>query len=146
MAMSRHESAPTTASPAARPPLRPIDEFEKLQREYKYWERDGTPTGAEKRNAIKQRMDRFAHEELHPEHEILEIDMPLSAQGSPFSINDETYGPGLVRVCQCVGSQLLYLIEANRKVEQDRMREGGRTVFMGNIMDRVRRIPQEESA
>lgn len=125
------------------PPTR-REEFDKLQREYKYYERDASGAAAEKRIAIKQKLDRFAHEELHPDHEIVEVDMPVSAQGTPFSINDKTYGPGMVRVCQCVASELLYMIEANRKVEQDRMREGGRTVYMGNIMDRVRRIPQGE--
>jgi len=133
---TREYEQPERSRPA---PSDRLAEYERLNREYKLWERDQSPLALEKRMDLKTRIERFTHEETHPNCVWLEIDMPTPAQGGAYSINDTKY-VGVVRVPTCIASELLSMISKNAEVERERMREGGRIVNLGDITARVRRV------
>ena len=132
------DSAPDDENPPPKHETR-FEQWVRLNREYKMWERDQSPAAADRRAMIKMQLDRFTHDDYHPNCGYVEVDMPTPAQGGAYSINDEQFF-GTVRVPQCVASELLHLHSKNMEVERDRMREGGRIIDMGDITQRVRPV------
>ena len=68
---------------------------------------------------------------------LVDITVPRSVLGEPFTINERQFFPGVHRVPGYVAQQLLSLIDNNRRVEIDRMKQNGREIDMGNLNDKA---------
>lgn len=110
-----------------------------LQERYNDARLDESEDGKRARASVAGQLRRLPHESIHPDECLVEMDVPPAITGEPFRINDVTYS-GHVVVPTCVASTLLYMIDQNRKVDLERMRESGRTIDLGNIIQRMRVI------
>ena len=119
--------------------LTPLD---LLQEQFNELRGDNSEQGEKLRAKIGGQLRRLTHEQIHPDEAWVELDVPPAVDGSSFSIGDTTY-TGTVTVPGCVAQTLLYMIDQNRAVDLQRMKESGRTVVIGNLADRVRAIQED---
>lgn len=113
--------------------------LETLQEQYNDLRGDGSEQGEKLRAKLGGQLKRLSHEAIHPGEDWVELDVPQAVDGSFFGINEQQY-IGVCVVPACVAQQLLYMIDQNRAVDLQRMKESGRTVVLGNLADRARLI------
>lgn len=140
-------SSPTsTATPVKLPEEDTIASIKKmvanLQERYNDARLDDSDEGKKIRASVAGQLRRLPHDMIHPDEALVELDVPPAVTGEAFKINDVVYS-GHVIVPTCVASTLLYMMDQNRKVDLERMRESGRTIDLGNIMQRMRTIQGE---
>jgi hypothetical protein len=114
-----------------------------LQERYNDARLDESESGRSARASVAGQLRRLSHDLIHPDENLIEADIPISITGEPFKINDVPY-QGHVIVPECVFQTLTHMIDLNRKVDLDRMRESGRTIDLGAIMQRARVIQADD--
>ena len=126
----------TTQTKALASELSPL---QLLQEQFNDLRGDSSEQGEKLRAKIGGQLRRLTHEQIHPDEVWVELDVPPAVDGSTFSIGDTVYfGPCVVP--GCVAQTLLHMIDKNREVDLQRMKESGRTVVLGNLADRARAI------
>lgn len=142
-------ATPTSPPPSTSKPSTVAERIAKIKEmvsdlndRYKDVQGDMSPEGLGIRARLTAQLRRLSHDQIHPDEDYVELDMPLSITGEPFRINEEVFA-GVVQVPGCVAGVLLSMVEQNRKVEMDRMREGGRTINLNSLTERARVIQQD---
>lgn len=107
-------------------------QVEMLREQYNDLALDESDAGQSKRAELKARLRRLTHDQIHPGEEQVRLNVPLAVTGEPFRINERPY-VGDMTVPACVAQTLLHMIDQNRKVDIDRMKEQGRTSLVGQI-------------
>lgn len=79
---------------------------------------------------------------------IIEITVPRSVTGEPFTLGPVKYWPGVHRVPASTASYLLWMISENQRVELNRLKSNGRTIDLGVVGQRARlaRIARDDGA
>lgn len=75
---------------------------------------------------------------LRDHEELVDITIPKTVLGFPLRINKQEYNPGRHRVRASVASQLLFMIDQDRRGEIKRMQDNGRNVDLGEIGQKAR--------
>lgn len=131
-----------TATPTDAPKVpahKELSPLQTLQEQYNELRMDGSEQGEKMRAKLGGQLRRLNHDQIHPNEDWVELDVPPAVDGSSFKINEEEYF-GTVTVPGCVAQTLLHMIDQNRQVDLQRMKESGRTVVLGNLADRARII------
>lgn len=113
-----------------------------LQERYNDSRLDESESGRVARAAVSGQLKRLSHDTVHPDEDYIELEVPPAITGEAFMINEVEY-KGVVIVPACVASTLLHMMERNREVDMQRMRESGRTIDLGQIINRARAIQAE---
>jgi hypothetical protein len=113
-----------------------------LEEKFNVLRGDDSPAAVQERAALRAKLKRVTHEEIHPNEEWVRVQVPLQADRNPYRINEEVFF-GSVEVPACQARELLYMIQQNRQMEIDRMRENGREVITGAVADRAQMIQRE---
>lgn len=113
------------------------DAVQSLENAYLELQYDDSDSGASKRAEIRARLRRLTHDQIHPGEGDVELDMPVSVTGEPFMINEIPY-VGRCVVPACVAQTLLYMLDQNRAVDLNRMKESGKTSIIGTIANLAR--------
>ena len=79
---------------------------------------------------------------------LVEIQVPRSATGEPFTLGPNVYYPGHHVVRSSIASYLLWLIGENQRIEMNRLKSNGRTIDLGTIGSRARmaRISRDDGS
>jgi hypothetical protein len=79
---------------------------------------------------------------------LVEIQVPASVTGEPFTLGPLAFHPGLHRVRASIAQYLLWLIGENQRIELNRLKQNGRTIDLGTIGSRARmaRIARDDGA
>jgi hypothetical protein len=79
---------------------------------------------------------------------LVEIQVPASVTGEPFTLGPLAFHPGLHRVRASIAQYLLWLIGENQRIELNRLKQNGRTIDLGTIGSRARmaRISRDDGA
>lgn len=93
--------------------------------------------------ALQRRMElaremRSTSELLFLREPDVEVTVPRSTTGHPFVINEKKYHPGKYVVKASVAQTLLHMIDQNRKVELDRLRQNGTEIDLGTIGEKAK--------
>jgi len=84
------------------------------------------------------RLMRGIQDVLDAREPLVEVRVPPSVTGEPFSIGDLQFNPGIHHVRAGVAVYLLWLIDQNQRVEMNRMKQNGRNIDLGTIGSRAR--------
>lgn len=114
-----------------------------IESQFNEYAMDDSEIGVKMRAKLRSILKRAQHDDIHPDEEWVEIDVPVSVTGEPFKINEITYH-GTCQVPMCVAQTLLHMIDMNRRVEQNRMREAGRIIDLDRPINNIRAIKQYE--
>jgi hypothetical protein len=117
------------------------DELQELNDTLRDFAGDESEQGRREYARIRARLKRVSHDEIHPNEELVVLDVPKDAQGFPFAINGKTY-EGTVTVPACEASTLLHMIDQNRQEQLRHTQEAGRNVFLGQLGDRARTVQE----
>lgn len=116
-----------------------LDELTDLYNQYRH---DTSDEGARMRSRLWSKLRRLSHADIHPDEEYFHVDVPRSVTGEIFTINEEQFlGPCEVPACQL--QTLLHMVYQNRLIDQERMRDNGRTLDLGAIGERISNIQRE---
>jgi len=127
----------------AEKPAKNMPTIKELEEQFNEYATDDSMHGVQMRAKIRSVLKRMHHDDIHPNEEWVELTVPPSVSGEPFKINEITYS-GVCQVPACVAQTLLYMIDMNRRVERDRMREAGRIIDLDRPVNNIRSINQFE--
>ena len=85
-----------------------------------------------------RRLMRGVQDVVDAREPIVEVQIPRSVTGEPFQIGERQYPPGVYHLRSSVAKYLLWMIDKNQRVEQDRFKSNGRTIDLGTIGSRAR--------
>lgn len=99
--------------------------------------------GEEGQAAITRRVElrrlmRGVQDVVDAREPIVEVAIPRSVTGEPFQIGERQFPPGVYHLRASVAKYLLWMIDKNQRVEQDRFKSNGRTIDLGTIGSRAR--------
>lgn len=69
---------------------------------------------------------------------IVEVTVPRSVTGEPFTLGPKQFYPGVHHVRASIAQYLLWMIGENQRIELNRLKQNGRTIDLGLIGTRAR--------
>lgn len=150
-AEKRKPGRPKKSETAVSPKTLTAAEYELLNQEMRELPTDDRDEEAKKaRLRLGGILSRVRFEDIYPEQgRIVEIDVPLPAGAGPtqpyFAIGDRKFPPGTHRVPVHVAHQLAWLIDMNRRVDDDRLKDTKQKWDLGStqVAQRIRMIAED---
>jgi len=115
-----------------------LEEFTKLQLEWRAIATDDSPAGKSKRAELARQIHNFDISRIHGPTVMVDIVIPADHQGFSFWLNNKEFAPGPHRVTAGEAQHLLHMIDANRRAGMRVFQERGQTVNLGTIGDMAR--------
>ena len=84
------------------------------------------------------RMMRAVQDVKDAREPIVEVTVPRSVTGEPFTLGPKQFHPGIYHVRASVAQYLLWMIGENQRIELNRLKQNGRTIDLGLIGSRAR--------
>lgn len=84
------------------------------------------------------RMMRAVQDVKDAREPIVEVTVPRSVTGEPFTLGPKQFHPGVYHVRASVAQYLLWMIGENQRIELNRLKQNGRTIDLGLIGTRAR--------
>lgn len=131
------------AKPAGAKKLSDEDDAALVKKLHDYTEEFRMLAGEEGQAAITRRVElrrllRGVQDVVDAREPIVEVTIPRSVTGEPFQIGERQFPPGVYHLRASVAKYLLWMIDKNQRVEQDRFKSNGRTIDLGTIGSRAR--------
>lgn len=96
----------------------------------------GNSAALNRRSEIAREL-RALSETLYLREADVDVMVPRSATGHPFTLGETVFYPGKHTVKASVAQYLLWLIHVNREAELNRLRQNGQTVDLGAIGEKA---------
>ena len=115
-----------------------LEEFTKLQVEWRAIATDDSPAGKSKRAELARQIHNFDITRIHGPDVMVDITIPADHQGFSFWLNDKEFPPGTHRVTVGQAQHLLHMVDANRRAGMRIFQDRGRNINLGTIGDMAR--------
>jgi hypothetical protein len=94
------------------------------------------------------RLMRQVRDVLDLREPLVEVQVPASVTGEPFTIGPSAFGPGMHRVRKSVAEYLLWMIAENQRIELQRTQARNRNIILGSPGERARmaRIARDDGS
>ncbi|MHA2313061.1 MAG: hypothetical protein ACXADF_16350 [Candidatus Thorarchaeota archaeon] len=115
-----------------------IEEFERLQQQWRAVATEDSPAGKSRRADFAAKLRNFDMTRIDGPVTYVDVTIPADHQGFSFWINDKEFPPGRHRVTAAEAQVLLHMIDANRRAGLRVFQERGKNINVGSITDSAR--------
>ena len=139
----RPSAPPPDPSRAAQTPYAEMSDG-KLRRKLKTYTEEWTMLSTDQSQAALSRrvelsrLMRQIQDVLDLREPLIEIHVPASVTGEPFTVGPASFNPGFHRVRKSVAEYLLWMIAENQRIELQRTQAKNRNINLGMIGERAR--------
>jgi len=139
-------AAPEPDDDSPRPkPLSELSDKGLLKRLFRYTEEyqmlagDPSPAAVSRRVELTRTM-RAVQAVRDAREPLVEVTVPRSVTGEPFTLGPNVYPPGVYHVRASIAQYLLWLISEGRRIEMNRLKATNREIEFGTIGSRAKMV------